>query len=207
MSQPKNIEVKYLTEEELSAIAEDLLNHHNPHREFPVPIEDIAELRLGISILPVPNLKKDKSIDAYLSHDFTHIVIDDDCYKHVETRARFSVAHEIAHSVLHRTIYESQNITTEDELIEFTRSLPSNLMRRIEWQSYALAGFILVPRSEFCPMVDATISAAGGVENLSLLDLSTLVDDLRGHFKVSGEVIQRRFKADYPEVFESFFNV
>ena len=205
---PKNkIEVKYLSPHELSEIGEQLLRRYNPANTFPVPIEEITELELGISILPVPNLRKDKAIDAYISHDFQHIIIDDDCYKRFITRTRFSIAHEVAHFLLHKSLYQSQGITTEEEYINFSRSIPTQTVNRIEWQSYSLAGFILVPRAEFKILVDRAINVAGGSEKLSFLDLSNLVDDLKSHFNVSGEVIQRRFKADYPEIFESFFNL
>ena len=83
------------------------LDTYHVKRTIPVPIESIIECNLDISIVPRKGLLQDEQIDAFLSHDFTTIYIDQDHYMNKTNRSRFTLAHEIGHYVMHKSIVES----------------------------------------------------------------------------------------------------
>lgn len=48
------LEVKWISKDRLSTIAEKFLAEHNPLLSIPVPIEEIIDVNLGMDIIPVP---------------------------------------------------------------------------------------------------------------------------------------------------------
>lgn len=111
------------------------------------------------------------------------LVLSSDSYRELELghgRARFSVAHEIGHAVLHA-----------DKLVQLTRidhqrramlrsdAVPTPPFRDSEWQANAFAGAVLMP--------------APGLEFLFLRGRLT-VRDLSNMYKVSFACAERRIK-------------
>jgi len=82
--------------------AEAFLKKVNPQLEIPVPIEEIIELKLKMRLISIPNLKRDLSIDGFINSNFDTITIDDYCFNNFEFRARFTMAHELGHMLLHK---------------------------------------------------------------------------------------------------------
>ena len=66
----------YISYEETEGRANRFLAEHNPNRKIPVPIEEIVELKLEISIIPKMGMLLQHGIDAFLSSDFTELYID-----------------------------------------------------------------------------------------------------------------------------------
>lgn len=128
-------------EEIESATIEFLLKHH-PDGSIPIPIEEIIELNLKIRITPIPGLGAFK-IDGFSNHNFTEIQIDEYQFSNFENRARFTLAHEIGHLVLHKSYVEEQNIKNAEEW----KSFVMNDLRRdpLEIQANMFASFLLLP--------------------------------------------------------------
>ena len=70
----------YISYEETEGEANKFLAKYNPNREIPVPIEEIVELKLEISIIPKMKMFSQHGIDAFLSTDFTELYIDQEHY-------------------------------------------------------------------------------------------------------------------------------
>ena len=70
----------YASYEEIEKEANNFLSKHNPNREIPVPIEEIVELKLEISIIPKMKMFSQHGIDAFLSADFKELYIDQEHY-------------------------------------------------------------------------------------------------------------------------------
>lgn len=64
-----------------------------------------------------------------------------------ENRLRFSFAHEIGHYMLHGYIYETFEIDTPQEYLNFVMNFPENEYKSFEWQANEFAGSLLVHRT------------------------------------------------------------
>lgn len=100
--------IKFLSSRDIEDAAESFLNRHHSDRSLPVPIEEILDLKLGIDIIPIPGLFNLHNIDAFLSSDLTGLYIDHDHLEYRYSRARYSLAHEAGHLILHSNSLLSQ---------------------------------------------------------------------------------------------------
>ena len=196
---PYRIPREYLSKADVALRASAFLDEYNPNGTLPVPIMDIAEFDFEISILPAMALRTvaAKGIDAYLSPDLQEIHIDQHTFLHVPARATFSVAHELAHVVLHSHTYEQ--VAAGLNLREY-RELMANLDQKdlgfIEWQANYFAGHVLVPsdvlREQFtASMQQLNINANDGAK-LSDGDAEAVIQSLKNLFGVSADVIRIR---------------
>lgn len=123
----------------------DFLQQYNSDDTIPVPIEQIVELALGITIVPIKELLRQHHVDGFLSHDCQTIYIDEDNYMSQANRARFTLAHEVGHLFMHRHIIE--NIKT----LEAWKShiLGAGTGRAIyETEANIFAGCVLMPSTK-----------------------------------------------------------
>ena len=63
----------------------------------------------------------------------------------METRYRFTLAHEISHILLHSDIYQGRRFQTVEHWLEFQDTFDPQVRDAFEWQARNLAGRILVP--------------------------------------------------------------
>lgn len=135
----------FIPAEEIESAAIDFLLQHHPDGSIPIPIEEIIELKLNIRIIPLPRLGS-FGIDGFSSHEFTEIHIDDYQFSNSENRARFTLAHEIGHFVLHKPYVDSQKFKNEKEWKVFV----ANDLRRdpLEIQANMFASFLLLPTKD-----------------------------------------------------------
>ena len=98
---------------------------------LPVDIELIVEEQ-GIEVIPLPGLRKNASIDACMSRDTNTIYID---HEYVEDprmlfRVRFSVAHEYAHRILHKEVFEQDDMSLDRVSDDAVRKYLANPIHR-----------------------------------------------------------------------------
>ncbi len=192
----------YITKEKLIELANDFLSTYNSSGIIPVPIEDIVELSLGITVIPVPNLKTAFTFESFISSDFKNIIIDGFTYDNYEDRTRFTYAHEVAHFILHKDFYESQKFSNIQEYLEYQNSQSDQLLKRVESQAYLMAGYLLMPQSEFREIVDKMIEEAGGATKLNPLQVQAIIEIVGERFFVSPQCAQKQFIYEYEDVFE-----
>ena len=145
---PSPVKVEWLSEEKLRSQADSFLNRYHPSRSIPIPIEEIIDLGLKLDIVPTPGLKQGFEVDAFISRDMTTIYVDEYTYLNVSTRYRFSLAHEVAHAVLHQKVFHSLNFNSIAEWKAVQAAIPERDYGALEWQAYAFAGHVLVPSAE-----------------------------------------------------------
>ena len=100
-----HIKAPYLPYDELRARADRFLNQHHRERSIPVPIEEIVEFEFGMDIISLPGLQDSYETVAFITKDMSEICVDEHVMYHRENRYRFSLAHELAHRVLHQDIF------------------------------------------------------------------------------------------------------
>lgn len=190
--------VPFLSYESLRQTATRFLGEHHPSGTIPVPIECIIEFDFRLDIVPIPGLRSEFSTDAFISSDFKTISVDDALARVFENRYRFSLAHELAHLILHKTSYGSYQFSTIAEWKAVSTTFPDDDSSRLEYQAHALAGLMLVPSDSLLDRVQhyirrlrkASLSTATG-EAIRRVTLA-----VAGDFAVSSGVIDRRIRFD-----------
>ncbi len=135
------------------------------------------------------------------------IYVDQGIMERVEARYRFSLAHEVGHMVLHRRVFEEQRIDCIEAWKDFMDRVDLGDYSRIEFQAYAFAACLLVPKRHLgsafrreLTELDQMISEARslGFSKVQYLSnaLETIADRLRRTFNVSSEVLVRRMDKD-----------
>jgi len=180
--------------------AEKFLREYQAWGQIPVPIEEIIELRMGLDIIPLPGLQAGLDIDAFISSDFSSITVDAEVYAHKPHRYVFSLAHEIAHAILHRQILGSFTFRTIGAYKAFLREIPDRDINSMEWQAYGFAGLLLVPtpflEERFATAVQLAAQAGISVAKYWDEGVSYISSWLADSFGVSTQVIEKRIDLD-----------
>lgn len=196
--------VPRLSGEFLHEQARSFLRKHGIWGQIPVPIDEIVEIDLGMELIPIPNLREVCDlceVDAFLSSDLKTITLDENLMaRNQENRYRFSLAHEIAHMLLHASVLQAQEIRSIEEYRAFRASISDIVYSRLEWQANFLAGAILVPKpalEERFAAVERVVTEQGfRLKKLQPEALFYVADQLKDQFKVSQEVLEIRIRND-----------
>ena len=109
--------------------ANKFLNYYHPSLSLPIPIEEIVERKMNISLFAIPNIKSLLGIDAFISADFTQLTVDEDCFTKFPERTRFSIAHEVGHLVLHKEWYASYGPKDLGDYLNFPDRIDNNVYK------------------------------------------------------------------------------
>lgn len=172
-------------------VADEFLNRYHSSFALPIPIEEIAEGKLNIEIIPIKNLRQNHDVDGLLDSTLSKIFIDLDLYVKSENRTRFTIAHEIGHLILHEEIFRGLNIRTEEDAFRLTVNTTDDDYGWLEYQAYVFAGNVLVPKNALTHEVEKRL---GKIPYKKFLpeDIFPISQELLDVFKVSGEVLSRR---------------
>lgn len=144
----------YLSFNDIKEITDDFLLQYNPNETLPVPIEKIAEFKLGIQLIPIPKLKSTFHIDGFIDSSFSQVTIDDEIFNNCEERARFTIAHEIGHRILHEKHYKQKKFNSIDEYMQFQETILDKNHSILERQANSFAGCVLVPGNKLKEEID-----------------------------------------------------
>lgn len=179
---------------DVTRVAEEFLHKFKSSEKLPVPIEEIVELEMKISLAVVPGIKQLLSIDAFINSDFSQITIDEHVYTVFPERTRFSIAHEIGHLLLHADWYKIHGPKTLGDYLTFYDRINHEIYKYLEIQASTFAGLVLVPRNA---LMEKLKSKLGKIPvNESPEFLTPIFQDLLDIFKVSGEVLLRRMQSE-----------
>lgn len=182
MPVPEYVEYDYLRE-----VADEFLGRHWGEK-IPVDIEHIVDVELGLDIVPVRHLYRGYGIDGYLSADRSAIYVDEAAYDHtVLYHYRFTLAHEVAHLVLHRDLFDAAEFGSIEDWKRFLGEMPEWARSRYEWQGYNLGGLLLVQEEP----LDRHISSAVEMARKKSFDEIDLREE--AHRDYIAEYVGRRF--------------
>jgi len=121
-----------------------------PTNLVPVPIVEIVEFDLGLTVRLLQGLLTKLDMDGYITLDLSEIHIDHQIYwdERYNNRCRFTFAHEAGHYFLHGDYIKAQEFKNAEDWIEFRMQLNEEEHNWFEWQAYEFAGRLLVPRQE-----------------------------------------------------------
>lgn len=201
------MKVPYLDNDKIFHIVLGLLSKYNSSQVIPIPIEEIIELGLGLSILPVKGLEGGCKIDGSLSRDFKTILIDEYTYEKSIARSRMTPAHEVGHHTLHHDLYDKAvGFDTADSFIDFQNSLSEKEYKRLEFQAFLFAEEMLFPRHLLDERMHKCIQRLGGKSSLTAVDLGIVIDTIAKDFEVSKVAAFNRIRRRYPEIIETTQN-
>jgi len=186
--------------EDLRKRADDFLRTYNPTGTIPVPIEEIVEFEFDINIVPVLGLQRQLEVEGFTSSDLKNIYVDEYVYTDYLNRYRFTLAHEIGHIVLHRNLYDDHKFKSIEGWKEFINSMTEEEHGWLEYQGYAFAGLILVPRE---PLVNHTGEWVKRIKDQGIsleqnrdFAWDLIAEHLGKGFQVSSSVIGKRLHKD-----------
>ena len=198
-----------LSYDDLRTEAAAFLAKYHPSGEIPVPIEYIAEQDFGIDIVTVPGLQEalrsdDYGVISFITSDLTEIYIDEWVFKYRENRYRFTIAHELAHAILHRELYANAQFDSIESWEAFINSIPDEDHSWLEWQAYAFAGLVLVPpepleritRQHLEHVLNGARYHELPIEKVADTVWDIVMEQVASEFKVSAEVVERRAQKD-----------
>lgn len=197
---PDRLHPSFLSYEDLRRRARDFLHTYHPPGTIPVPIEEIVEFSYEIDIIPVPGLHEAFEVDGFISSNLKAITVDSFVFERRPGRYRFTLAHELAHAVLHRRIYLAHRFRTVDQWKHFQREMDEEDRRWLEWQAYAFAGLVLVPpdslRDQYRKAVRAARNVGLAIQKVGEVARPFIADHLAKRFVVSPQVIEKRLDKD-----------
>jgi len=190
----------FLSYRDLRRRAGDFLRTHHSAATIPVPIEEIVEFQYRIDIIPVPGLQDAFEVDGFIASDLKTITVDAFMQKRRPGRYRFTLAHEIAHVVLHRRIFLANRFRRVEDWKHFQREMDEADRRWLEWQAYAFAGLVLVPTEPLLAEYQKALRVAGRA-GLSLQKAGEVArpyisEWLARRFDVSSQAIEKRLEKD-----------
>ena len=142
MDDPTNLSLR-----QVQTTASEFLRNYHPALTVPIPIEEIAELQLGIKIVLIKGLVRDFGVNAFITQSFDTIVIDEAMYVRQPERIRFTIAEEIGHLLLHKTWYQKHGPKDAGDYLTWQERLDGKLFDYIERQAKTLASMVLMPEN------------------------------------------------------------
>ncbi len=189
-----SLKVKHLSYRQIGLMADQFLSTHHPSLSLPIPIEEIAEAKLNLKIIPAMKIKEQFDVDGCLNSDLTAIFIDYDLYMKYDNRARSTIAHEVGHLILHNDLFQTLNIKTSDDLHRLTEKITAEEYGWLEFQAYSFAGHILVPSKLLFKEIKDKLGKIPNKETPEVL--FPVLQDLLDIFQVSGDVMLRRLQKE-----------
>lgn len=180
--------------------AKEFLDTYHPSLSLPVPIELIVEEQFEIDIVPVPGLQNGFDVVAFISKDLSEIRVDQYVFENRENRYRFSLAHELAHRILHSELMNAVEFNDVSSWKSALHAIPDRDYSFVESQANNFAGMVLVPSALLQPKFDAAIELVrqSGLDPIDHRDAVTeyVATHLANSFTVSTAVIHRRIQKD-----------
>ena len=202
MINPSEIRCHWLALGSIKKITDDFRIYNWPENTFPINIEKVITQRMGLDIIPEPNLH----VEAYLRSDHS-ISVNLEKYMDAEydNAIRFALAHELGHFVLHKQICDNFQFITFQEYLDLYAGFPQPEYELFELQANEFAGSLLVPAESLfgevkkcaCDLDDNKTSFRGNsTVFMQFLEIGTF-------FGVPAKVIQKRVER---ENYSQFFS-
>lgn len=144
------MKIEYKSDEEIRNWAEDFRKEFAPDTAPPIDIIYIAEVDMGLDVIPTQHLFSKLGMDAALASDLKSIYVDEESYlkweagQHwIEKRMRFSFAHELGHRMLHGDLVQKDGFKSLDDFKRWAGNQAN--YERAEYQADEFAGRLLVP--------------------------------------------------------------
>ena len=188
----------WFEDHEMREEARIFLDEFWPEGTTPVDIEQIADVRASLDIVPMPGIFRAYEIDGFLSNDMTSIFVDEGIAGGATLhRYRFTLAHELGHWYLHERLYEAARFADVRDFVRFRDELPAKDRANYEWQASQFAGLILVPPDVLRETLERALDRArdAGIGRIDLANYALMdyvAEWIGRRLEVSASVVLRR---------------
>ena len=193
-------EVPYRSYEDLRTVAADFLTEHHPWVPSRSPSKRSSSFKFRLDIIPIEGMLHGEDVYAFVSRDMTSISIDSYIQENVPSSYRFSLAHELAHLLIHPDIIGQYEFDTLAEWKAVVTGIDEKVFADFKWQASELAGLMLVPQEALAAefgKAAAKIRAAGmSLEKAKEAGRFSVEDNLARGFMVPRSVITDRTDRD-----------
>ena len=185
----------------LRRFTEEYLGRVHPSGSIPVPIDDVLDSVHRIDVVPVEGIYE-QGREAFISRDMTCIYIDKGIMMHpVPFRYRFTLAHELAHFLLHKDLIDlAPDYKDVGGWISFLRSFNAEDLGWIENQAFGLAGLLLVPgralEEEYLAIAKKLDDVGRDFDSLTPATMKLITSMIGEKFQVSRHVINKRARKE-----------
>lgn len=193
--------VPYKSNDEIAQLALGILNDSGWAQGSEVDVESICEKHLKLSIIPINQLKNYHGLDAFVTSDF-RIMVDQTSFEDNSPRYRFSLAHELAHVVMHSDAYKKLEVSNIKDHLSVQNRLISFELKKIEQQAYRFAGCLLLPKPSFAPLVNEHFTEDILTE-MTIGEAYYAIEEIASTFSVSKDVVRKQLMHYYPEIYTS----
>lgn len=194
-----NLVPKRLSRPDIWEAAEDFRRKYvDPVDTIPVPMEEIIEFKLGLTMIPLQRLKSLGDIEGFLSCNLKTIYVDADTYNdpRYENRLRFTFAHEVGHLVLHAEEIKKMRYRNSEDWIKHNIGNETDTIDWFEKQAKQFAGRLLVPKNTLIDHIEQHREKIDSFRETYTNNEDLLIDTVSRSickpFGVSFEVIKRR---------------
>ena len=198
----EKIKPKWLSWSEVRSLAEEFRGKYlNPPDIIPVPIEEIVEFDLGIEVIPKAFIKQNIDLDGLLSRDLRTIYVDNELTKDRNVnRYRFTLAHEVAHLILHADEINESEFETPEEWAEMRQNMEEDDLNWFEQQAHEFAGRLLVPKNKLINSLKAEREKIEKFKETFPDSDNEIIEAIARvictQFKVSPNVMERRIRKE-----------
>jgi Zn-dependent peptidase ImmA (M78 family) len=168
---------------ELETIGEKFCTWLNASVPSDIDIEKIITCKLGIDVFPIPGLKRNCGVLAYINTKNNTIYIDSYVYDNFEETLNTTLAEEIAHVILHKDCLP--HTINEEEYLCRWNGIPDNIHHRMERNAKYLAAAILMPKKMFKKRFKELIKDAEHIYDTILQRQKYVLAELKKEFRVS----------------------
>lgn len=201
----KRIIVPQIDNADLIKSASNFLKKYNPNDVIPVDIENIVAKDFRLKVIPILRLFREFGIRSYTDPNLSTIYIDAEEYDD-ECSARVTIAHELAHVLLHGDIFRNREFESADEYLAFQDSLNKKNSKGyslLERQASFLAPYILLPQGQLKAFVDEKIKIFGGLSCMVPEHFQILVEEIKKKFMVSKGCIRQQIIFEFPDLYKA----
>jgi hypothetical protein len=189
-----------LTYDDIRRHAEEFLDEFHKDRSIPTPIEEIVEFDFEMEVIPIPGLRDELGVDAFLASDLSSISVDEHVMMNVKVRYRFSLAHELGHHWIHDDLYQAAEINSVADWRKVLEEIEDQYFF-FEYQANSFAGLVLVPpealKARFTRRLEE--AKARGLKHGDILRhplRQRFVEGLATEFEVSEQTMTIRLEKD-----------
>ena len=195
------IKIPYLVNPVIVEKVNEILDSTGWDGRSAVDIESIVEKHFKLTVFPLEKLKYQEGVDAYVTSSST-IMVDKTQYDENSGRYRFSLAHELAHFLLHLDAYKQLGADDIKFHIKVQNEIPDEVIKEIERQAYRFAGCLLMPKRAFEPMIKEYFSQ-DKLNKMTITEISNSIEAISKQFNVSTEAVQKQLMHFYPTEYKA----